>query len=69
MECREGPIWRSKLLRGASVDRAQIKTLIGLGNNVFGPSRFSFTHSDTPQGFFDINLGINLAFSVQRSAD
>lgn len=69
MDCRSGPIWRSRLYRGASVDRAEIKTLIGLGNNVFGPSKFSFTHSDNPTGFFEINLNTNFGFSVLRTSE
>ncbi|WP_241473177.1 hypothetical protein [Mycolicibacterium neoaurum] len=69
MDCRSGPIWRSRLYRGASVDRAEIKTLIGLGNNIFGPSRFSFFHSASPQGFFDINLNTNLGYSVLRTSE
>lgn len=69
MECRSGPIWRSRLFRGASIERAEIKTLIGLGNNVFGPSKFSFTHSVNPSGFFEITLSNNLAFSVLRTSE
>jgi hypothetical protein len=50
------------------VDRAEIKTLIGLGNNVFGPSKFSFVNSGDPSGFFEINLNNSLAFSVLRTS-
>jgi hypothetical protein len=68
MESRNGPIWRSRFSKGATVDRADILALIAKGNTVFGPAKFSFVHSGYPQGFFEISLSADLSFGILRTS-
>lgn len=69
MESRNGKIWRSRFSQGASIDRADILALIAKGNTVFGPAKFSFTHSGDPDGFFEITLSSDLSFSLLRTSE
>lgn len=69
MESRNGPIWKSRFSKGASIDRADILALIAKGNTVFGPAKFSFMHAGNPEGFFEIALSSDLSFSVLRTSE